>query len=113
MYLTQSDMRRFTVDRIAVIRFAALKWDSREWRARSGKTSEQDRSGEHQACADERLTGHVESLVKQGAHTCFSRVESVISEASSFATRAIGWTLVAVGALTTIPLALQLLADDE
>jgi hypothetical protein len=27
--------------------------------------------------------------------------------------RAIGWTLVAVGALTTIPLALQLLSDDE
>jgi hypothetical protein len=27
--------------------------------------------------------------------------------------RAIGWTLVAVGALTTIPLALQLLCDDE
>ena len=27
--------------------------------------------------------------------------------------RAIGWTLVAVGALTTIPLALQLLNDDE
>ena len=27
--------------------------------------------------------------------------------------RAIGWTLVAVGALTTIPLALQLLDDDE
>jgi EamA domain-containing membrane protein RarD len=27
--------------------------------------------------------------------------------------RAIGWTLVAVGALTTIPLALQLLGEDE
>ncbi|PYJ28613.1 MAG: hypothetical protein DMF24_00495 [Verrucomicrobia bacterium] len=27
--------------------------------------------------------------------------------------RAIGWTLVAVGALTTIPLVLQLLGDDE
>ena len=27
--------------------------------------------------------------------------------------RAIGWTLVAVGALTTIPLALQLLSDDD
>ena len=27
--------------------------------------------------------------------------------------RAIGWTLVAVGALPTIPLALQLLSDDE
>jgi hypothetical protein len=27
--------------------------------------------------------------------------------------RAIGWTLVAVGALTTIPLALQLLSHDE
>jgi hypothetical protein len=27
--------------------------------------------------------------------------------------RAIGWTLVAVGALTTISLALQLLSDDE
>jgi hypothetical protein len=27
--------------------------------------------------------------------------------------RAIGWTLVAVGALTTIPVALQLLSDDE
>jgi len=27
--------------------------------------------------------------------------------------RAIGWTLVAVGALTTIPLVLQLLSDDE
>jgi hypothetical protein len=27
--------------------------------------------------------------------------------------RAIGWTLVAVGALTTIPLALQLLSEDE
>ena len=27
--------------------------------------------------------------------------------------RAIGWTLVAVGALTTIPLALQLFTDDE
>ena len=27
--------------------------------------------------------------------------------------RAIGWTLVAVGALTTIPLALQLLGADE
>jgi hypothetical protein len=27
--------------------------------------------------------------------------------------RAIGWTLVAVGALTTIPLALQLFNDDE
>jgi len=27
--------------------------------------------------------------------------------------RAIGWTLVAVGALTTIPLALQLLSDEE
>jgi hypothetical protein len=27
--------------------------------------------------------------------------------------RAIGWTLVAVGALTTIPLALQLFSDDE
>jgi hypothetical protein len=27
--------------------------------------------------------------------------------------RAIGWTLVAVGALTTVPLALQLLSDDE
>jgi len=27
--------------------------------------------------------------------------------------RAIGWTLVAVGVLTTIPLALQLLNEDE
>ena len=27
--------------------------------------------------------------------------------------RAIGWTLVAIGAATTIPLALQLLCDDE
>ena len=27
--------------------------------------------------------------------------------------RAIGWTLVAVGALTTIPLVLQLFSDDE
>jgi hypothetical protein len=27
--------------------------------------------------------------------------------------RAIGWTLVAVGALTTIPLVLQLLGEDE
>jgi hypothetical protein len=27
--------------------------------------------------------------------------------------RAIGWTLVAVGALTTIPLVLQLISDDE
>ena len=27
--------------------------------------------------------------------------------------RAIGWTLVAVGALTTIPLAVQLLSDEE
>jgi hypothetical protein len=27
--------------------------------------------------------------------------------------RAIGWTLVAIGALTTIPLALQLFNDDE
>jgi EamA domain-containing membrane protein RarD len=27
--------------------------------------------------------------------------------------RAIGWTLVAVGALTTIPLAVQLLGDNE
>jgi hypothetical protein len=27
--------------------------------------------------------------------------------------RAIGWTLVAVGALTTIPLVVQLLGDDE
>jgi EamA domain-containing membrane protein RarD len=27
--------------------------------------------------------------------------------------RAIGWTLVAVGAVTTIPLVLQLLTDDE
>jgi EamA domain-containing membrane protein RarD len=27
--------------------------------------------------------------------------------------RAIGWTLVAVGALTTIPLVLQLLSDNE
>ena len=27
--------------------------------------------------------------------------------------RTIGWTLVAAGALTTIPLALQLLSDDE
>jgi hypothetical protein len=27
--------------------------------------------------------------------------------------RAIGWTLVAVGALTTIPLVLQLLGGDE
>jgi hypothetical protein len=27
--------------------------------------------------------------------------------------RAIGWTLVGVGALTTIPLALQVLSDDE
>ena len=27
--------------------------------------------------------------------------------------RAIGWTLVAAGALTTIPFALQLLSDDE
>ena len=27
--------------------------------------------------------------------------------------RAIGWTLVAVGVITTIPLALQLLCDDE
>jgi hypothetical protein len=27
--------------------------------------------------------------------------------------RAIGWTLVAVGALTTIPLVLQLLDDDD
>jgi hypothetical protein len=28
-------------------------------------------------------------------------------------TRAIGWTLVAVGALTTIPLVLQLFGEDE
>jgi hypothetical protein len=27
--------------------------------------------------------------------------------------RAIGWTLVAVGAVTTIPLGLQLLSEDE
>ncbi len=27
--------------------------------------------------------------------------------------RAIGWTLVAVGALTTLPLALQVFGDDE
>ena len=32
---------------------------------------------------------------------------------SSDQRRAIGWTLVAVGALTTIPLVLQLLSDDE
>jgi len=27
--------------------------------------------------------------------------------------RAIGWTLVAIGVLTTVPLAMQLLGDDE
>jgi hypothetical protein len=44
-----------------------------------------------------------------GAGIALLRSEKVSGEQR----RAIGWTLVAVGALTTIPLALQLLGEDE
>jgi hypothetical protein len=37
----------------------------------------------------------------------------LLSEKLTAERRAIGWTLVAVGALTTIPLVLQLFSEDE
>ena len=55
-------------------------------------------------------------LLQRQSKGCISRNTQALAcviKAFSPVFRAIGWTLVAVGALTTIPLVLQLLSDDE
>ena len=65
---------------------------------------------------DETTRSHRSSNRPHRRHACNARcgIALLLSEKlSGEQRRAIGWTLVAVGALSTIPLALQLLGDDD
>ena len=107
--MCSSDHRRFNCVRFASVRSVTTAL-SGESQPAIRRRSDRDRKGFDPTLC--KTTACYSAKVKAVSATNTEAFACVI-KAFSPVFRAIGWTLVAVGALTTIPLVLQLFSEDK